>query len=83
MNSTIYDLLEEKGFNYDYIYDGWVGKTPGQFFSTEAINQVPGDVRHYLLTGEVRSSRIFDPSSRPPSLTQLGFKIDTDGKVTK
>lgn len=80
---TIYDLLDEKGYKYDYFTDGYVGPKQGQFFSIKAINEVPGDIRHYLLTGESRTNRIFDPGYPQPSLLQLGFKILDDGTVVK
>lgn len=68
---TLYDLLDEKGYHYDYIHDGWIGKEQGQFFSTKAVNEVPGEVRYFLLTGEVRSDRIFDPGYDQPSFVDV------------
>lgn len=81
-NRTLWEIFEAQGYTYDPIYDGWKGRIQGQFYSTDAVNRYPGDIKHALLTGEVRNLKIFDLSDHP-SLKQLGLRRKKTGQLVK
>jgi len=78
---TVWQWLEEKGYSYDPFYEGY--RNSKDFFSQWSCYRVPGDIIHYLKTGQVRNIKIFETGFFDVTPEALGYKAHKDGRCVK
>jgi hypothetical protein len=76
---SVWEWLADKNYSYLPFWDGWMSEGGYYFFSQTQVYKNPGHIIHFLKTGAIRTTEIFQAGLMTPSNKTLGVYTHKDG----
>lgn len=77
---NVWQWLDERGYLYLPSFGGYQSPCGRFFIINETLYKIPGDVIHFLKTGNARTVAIFDNGFTVPKAKDFGFREHKDGR---